>query len=135
VLDRAQLVTTSPVHIAFLIAAKPTRYTVTRAIATSLALLASTPVVAQADEWDLCAKTSLSQVVAALHRNDVATLSRPEMIHGTCTSEGILKSGKPIGMRIIFAPDGEIGTSVYTPLSNADPMTNPTPHQFPVGRQ
>ena len=88
----------------------------------------------QLDEWDLCDKTSLSRVITALHRNDVLTLSRPEIIHGTCTIEGTLKSGKAIGVRIIFAPDGSIGTSVYTPLGNADPMTNPTPRQYRIGK-
>lgn len=104
-----------------------------KTIITALAFLASTPAIARADEWDLCGKTSLSQVVAAIHRSDVATLSRPEMIHGSCTSQGTLKSGKPIGVQIIFAPNATIGTSIYTPLSNADPMTNPAPRQYPVG--
>ena len=91
-----------------------------------------TPPAAQVDEWNLCGKTSLSQVAAALLRDDVATLSRPEMIHGSCTSQGTLKNGRPIGVRVIFAPDGAIGTSVYIPASNADPMTNRTLRQYPV---
>jgi hypothetical protein len=50
------------------------------------------------DDWDLCLTTTIKQVVDALHRSDLATLSRPEMIHGTCTNNGRLKNGERIGV-------------------------------------
>ena len=100
-------------------------------------MLASSAALASRDAWDLCDKTTIQQVASALRRSDLVTLSRPEMIHGTCTSNGHLRDGERIGVQIIFGTSGAadgIGTSVYTPLPNADPMTNPTSPEFAVGR-
>jgi hypothetical protein len=105
------------------------------------ALLAAllTPGQALAGDEQRCNQTTIQQVVDALHRRDVATLSRPQMIHGTCISNGHLRNGERIGVQIMFGAYyggalAGIGTSVYTPLPNADPMTNPRPPEFAVGQ-
>lgn len=91
----------------------------------SLSLLSGT---ALASEWDLCPTLTLMQVYGLVGRTDLASMSQPQMIHGTCTSLATSKTGEKLGISIDFS------VQIFDP-SGGDPNTNPNPPQYPVSLQ